>query len=275
MKNLIVRSLSGVVYVGLIVGALIGGMAWSTALFSIFCVLAMLEFQRITMGPVTETLDVITRAVDVVVALALCNVAYVLDFPELMMIIFICLAFGYGVLRFTFALYDKRDHALADVAWSTLSLTYIAVPLMMLSLLCTEQDGWKIVLTMFVMIWLNDTGAYCVGSMLGRNKLFPRLSPKKSWEGFIGGLIFCLAAGIGAFYVVGAPFTMLEWVGFGALVCVLSTWGDLFESLIKRTNHIKDSGNPIPGHGGILDRIDSMLFVAVGVFIVMFFVDMI
>lgn len=262
MKNLIVRSLSGVVYVGLIVGALIGGMAWSTALFSIFCVLAMLEFQRITMGPVTETLDVITRAVDVVVALALCNVAYVLDFPELMMIIFICLAFGYGVLRFTFALYDKRDHALADVAWSTLSLTYIAVPLMMLSLLCTEQDGWKIVLTMFVMIWLNDTGAYCTGSLLGRHKMFPRVSPKKSWEGFAGGLLFCVAAAVGAWCFGIQGWNLWQWLVAGAVACAASTYGDLFESLLKRNAGIKDSGNLIPGHGGILDRIDSLLMVA-------------
>lgn len=274
MKNLVLRSVSGIVYVALIVGALVGGLVWSTALFSIFCVLAMLEFQRITMGPVAKGADIVARAVDIIVALVLCNIVYLLDMPLPFALLSICIAFGYGALRFTISLYDKNERSLGDTAWSALSMLYIAAPLMMLGLLCSEPDGWKMILAMFVMIWLNDTGAYCVGSMLGRHRLFPRLSPKKSWEGFFGGLAFCLAAGVGAFYIIGEPFTVYEWLGFGAMVCVLSTWGDLFESLIKRTNHIKDSGNLIPGHGGILDRIDSMLFVAVGVFVVMFCVDM-
>ena len=275
MKNLVLRSLSGVIYVALIVGAIVGGLSWSTALFSIFCVVAMLEFQHITMGPAIKGIDVVTRTLDVVAGLILVNVVYILDFPEIIMTICIGMAFGYSVLRFILALYDKGEHPLADTTWSILSLSYIAVPLMMLSILCSEQEGWKIVLTMFIMIWLNDTGAYCVGSLLGKHQLFARLSPKKSWEGFVGGFAFCLAAGVGAYYLVGEPFTLVEWLCFGAMTCVLSTWGDLFESLIKRTNHIKDSGHIIPGHGGILDRIDSMLFASVGVFIVMFFVDMI
>ncbi len=235
----------------------------------------MLEFQRINMGPAVKGIEVATRALDIITALALCNITYVLDFPEIVMITCIAIIFGYALVRFTLTLYNKSVNALTDVALSTLSIMYIAVPLTLLNILCSEQDGWKIVLTMFVIIWLNDTGAYCVGSLCGRHPLFPRLSPKKSWEGFVGGLIFCLAAGAGAFYLVAEPFTLIEWLGVGALVCVLSTWGDLFESLIKRTNHIKDSGNIIPGHGGILDRIDSMLFTSVGIFIVMFFVDMI
>lgn len=275
MKNVLVRSLSGIVYVALIVLALVAGQNWSTALFSIFCVVAMLELQRITMGQVTNGNKVAARALDILVALSMCNVAYILDFPEIAGITCIGIIFGYGLLRFIVALYDKSKSALADVAWSMLSIGYIALPIALVNVLCSEQDGWKIVLTMFVMIWLNDTGAYCVGSICGRTPLFPRLSPKKSWEGFFGGLAFCVAAGVGASVVVGQPFSMLEWIAFGVMVCLLSTWGDLFESLIKRTNGIKDSGNIIPGHGGILDRIDSFLFASIGVFVVMFFVDMI
>lgn len=274
MKNLVLRSISGIVYVALIVGALIGGLIWSTTLFSIFCVLAMLEFQRITMGHVSRGADIAARALDIIVALVMCNIVYILDMPIPIAMLSICVAFGYAALRFTLALYDNGERSLRNTAWSALSMLYIAAPLMMLGLLCSEQNGWKIILAMFVMIWLNDTGAYCVGSLCGRHPLFPRLSPKKSWEGFFGGFAFCLAAGIGAFYIIGEPFTIYEWLGFGAMICVLSTWGDLFESLIKRTNHIKDSGNIIPGHGGILDRIDSMLFVSVGVFVVLFCVDM-
>ena len=122
------------------------------------------------------------------------------------------------------------------------------------------------------MIWLNDTGAFCVGSLIGRRRLFERISPKKSWEGFYGGLLFSIIAGI----VAGSPlladhctaslhnanFTAVSLGILGLLVSIMSTWGDLVESMIKRTLGIKDSGHLLPGHGGILDRIDSLLFVA-------------
>ncbi len=131
-----------------------------------------------------------------------------------------------------------------------------------------------IVLIMFIMIWLNDTGAYCVGSLLGKRRLFPRLSPKKSWEGFWGGMAFCIAAGATCYFAFNHDEVMLwgnrslsAWIGFGIVVCIFSTWGDLFESMIKRTVGAKDSGKLIPGHGGILDRIDSLLLTAPAAFI--------
>ena len=112
------------------------------------------------------------------------------------------------------------------------------------------------------MIWLNDTGAYCTGSLLGRHKMFPRVSPKKSWEGFAGGLLFCVAAAVGAWCFGIQGWDLWQWLVAGAVACAASTYGDLFESLLKRNAGIKDSGNLIPGHGGILDRIDSLLMVA-------------
>ncbi len=275
MKNIISRSISGIIYVALIIGALVGGQVWSTALFSVFGLIAMLEFQRIMMGPASGGAGMAARALDIIVALAMCNIVYILDIPFPATLSGLCIIFCYGILRFTIALYDKSGNTLADTSKSILSILYIAVPLMMLGLLCSEQGGWKIILAMFAMIWLNDTGAYCIGSMFGRHPLFPRLSPKKSWEGFFGGLAFCLAAGVGAFYLVGKPFPLAGWLGFSVMVCILSTWGDLFESLIKRTNGIKDSGHIIPGHGGILDRIDSLLFASVGVFAVTFFISLV
>ncbi len=118
-------------------------------------------------------------------------------------------------------------------------------------------------LLIFIMIWLNDTGAFLVGSAIGRHRLFERLSPKKSWEGFFGGLLFCLIAGYLAPILSADDFAgyPMRYVGLGVLVCVFSTWGDLFESMIKRAAGVKDSGNILPGHGGMLDRIDSILFV--------------
>jgi len=128
-------------------------------------------------------------------------------------------------------------------------------------------------LSVFVFLWVNDTGAYCVGSLLGRHKLFPRVSPGKSWEGSIGGAVFVLAVA----YLVGwldnteiadadhaspvfmGMLSIPEWMGLGLVVVVFGTWGDLVESLFKRTLGIKDSGSILPGHGGMLDRFDSSL----------------
>ena len=104
----------------------------------------------------------------------------------------------------------------------------------------------------------NDTGAYCIGSMLGKHRLFERISPKKSWEGSVGGALFALASSFAFAHYF--PFMgMGQWVGLALTIVVFGTWGDLTESLLKRQLGIKDSGNILPGHGGMLDRFDSTL----------------
>ena len=163
-------------------------------------------------------------------------------------------------------LYLKQPNPVNDWAYTMLSQLYIALPLSMvhvLAFMSTPPDGevrfvGLVPLSVFVFLWVNDTGAYCAGSLLGRHKLFPRVSPGKSWEGSVGGGVFALiaAAIFGHFYpVMGTP----QWMGLGLVVTVFGTWGDLVESLLKRTWGIKDSGKLLPGHGGMLDRFDSSL----------------
>ena len=120
----------------------------------------------------------------------------------------------------------------------------------------------SILLTAVVAIWANDTGAYIVGSRIGKIRLFPSLSPKKSWEGFFGGMLFSvISTTLLAYFLDVTMFDVTEGIILGIVISVFATWGDLFESMLKRNAGVKDSGSLIPGHGGILDRIDSMLFV--------------
>ena len=120
-------------------------------------------------------------------------------------------------------------------------------------------------LSVFVFLWMNDTGAYLCGSLLGKHKLFPRISPGKSWEGSIGGAVLVIIVAVGIWYLTeqygvnDLQLSMMEWIGMGLTVVVFGTWGDLIESLFKRTLGIKDSGTILPGHGGMLDRFDSSL----------------
>ncbi|MDE7110081.1 MAG: phosphatidate cytidylyltransferase, partial [Muribaculaceae bacterium] len=177
----------------------------------------------------------------------------------------------------TLDLYIKSPTPLANMAKSMMSQLYIALPLGIMSTM-GQWWGTHLILAIFCMIWLNDTGAFIVGSLLGKHRLFERISPKKSWEGFFGGLCFNLIAGA-LFSNLWADFFGLyglwQWLVMGVVVTLFATWGDLVESLIKRTLHIKDSGNLIPGHGGILDRIDSLLFVMPAVFIYVCFLKVI
>ena len=114
------------------------------------------------------------------------------------------------------------------------------------------------IMAIFIFVWLDDTGAYLVGSLIGKHKLFERISPKKSWEGFFGGLILSLASSQ-AFAWFAPEINRMNWLGLAATVVLFGTWGDLIESLLKRTLGVKDSGNVLPGHGGMLDRFDSVM----------------
>ncbi|MDY4900381.1 MAG: phosphatidate cytidylyltransferase, partial [Sodaliphilus sp.] len=141
-------------------------------------------------------------------------------------------------------------------------ICYVAIPLGLMSTISFSENS-MLLLSIFIFLWLNDSGAYLVGSTIGKHRLFERISPKKSWEGFWGGLILSVLAG----YVMGAYFndifhgpSALLFAGWGMVVSIFATLGDLTESLMKRTAGVKDSSHLIPGHGGILDRIDSLLF---------------
>ena len=114
-------------------------------------------------------------------------------------------------------------------------------------------------LAIFVFLWASDTGAYCVGALIGKHPLFKRISPNKSWEGSVGGAVLAIGISMIFAHYDTSLYSTLQWAGMALVVVVFGTWGDLVESLMKRQLGIKDSGNILPGHGGMLDRFDSSL----------------
>lgn len=164
-------------------------------------------------------------------------------------------------------LYIKNPNPIVNLGATMLSQMYIVLPLSLINVLAFKDfacfDGeapyYAIPLAIYVFIWANDTGAYLVGSLIGRHRLFPRISPKKSWEGSVGGALLTVGCGV-AVAQFCSFMNVWQWIGMALVVVVFGTFGDLTESMIKRHLGIKDSGNMLPGHGGILDRLDSMLF---------------
>lgn len=263
MKNLVLRSLSGLIYVGLIVGSLIADNEYFFfALCTLFIILGTIEFSKLTnqeTKPLFIVLDILLALslIPTIISVTLVSSELLTLAPAILMI-----------LRFVVQLYMAKDkNPLNTLAYSVLGLLYVAGPIWVMAYMYYESSP-AVILAMFIMIWLNDTGAYIVGSLLGRKlipyKMFPRISPKKSWAGFVGGLLFTVTSSFVFINIFGEYYqgiNIMEMIGFAIVVVIFATWGDLIESLIKRTLGVKDSGNLIPGHGGILDRIDSLLFV--------------
>lgn len=255
--------MSGAVYVALIVCSILFGGEWAfPALMGLFVFVGIFEFQKMTSDDFYASPRMLL--VDLLIGILLPTIVGLgcsgVEFPMYFFTVLVLILF---MLRFVMQLYSRRPNPVRHIAVSVLSIIYIAVPLAMAT--CVNFAYPELLLLMFVMIWLNDTGAFLVGSAIGSHRLFERLSPKKSWEGFVGGLAFCVGAGYLAKALFPEYFPMISGnmlAAMGVVVGVMSTWGDLFESMIKRAAGVKDSGNIIPGHGGILDRIDSLLFVA-------------
>ena len=280
MNNFIIRTITGILFVAIMVtGICLRGDAM-ILLFAIITGLSLWEFCGLVNEHVADTTvnRFIATAAGIYLFLAMAGYctgivppsAFV---PYLLTIIYL----------FISELYLKQKNPIQDWAYTMLSQMYVALPFSMINVLSFQADPqtgqiayhWILPMSVFVFLWVNDTGAYCTGSLLGRHKLFPRVSPGKSWEGSIGGGIFVLiaAAIISQFATTGTPLgsasqelstlnaqlSTLKWLGLGLVVVFFGTWGDLVESLFKRTLGIKDSGNILPGHGGMLDRFDSSL----------------
>ena len=267
MKNLIIRALSGAVYIALVIAAIyFGGWLFAT-FFGILLVLGIHEAQKLARkGKARKTVAYLDIAIGVALFVGtFASMEYGITYK-----ITAVLPIALLLARYVSGLYLKEKSPTLSWAASMFTIGYVALPLTTLALL-HHLYSMPVVLFMFVCIWLNDTGAYLVGCTIGKHRLFERISPKKSWEGFFGGMAFCIAAGSFAHLLIGG--SQAVWIPFAIVVSVFSTWGDLVESLIKRTAGVKDSGNIMPGHGGVLDRIDSLLFVAPAIlaFMIMLF----
>jgi phosphatidate cytidylyltransferase len=164
-------------------------------------------------------------------------------------------------ILFITELYSKSDKPFENLGWKTVSIFWILVPVVLTVKIYFDKGGFFI-LAMFFIIWVYDSFCYIFGSLLGKHKLFERVSPKKTWEGAVCGAIVTLVV----FYFANKipqlqMFSSIEWVIMAFVVLVAATYGDLIESLLKRNLGIKDSGNIMPGHGGFLDRLDSFYLV--------------
>lgn len=273
MKNFIIRAITGIIFVAAIVASFLRPEAM-ILLFSLITGLTIWEFCGLANqreGVAVNRFIATVAGVYFFLAMTFfCSDIYggmaksVVFIPYLVTIVYMMVA----------ELYLKQPDPINDWAYTMLSQMYIALPFSLLNVLAFTATPSGIVvfnmvlpLSVFVFLWMNDTGAYCVGSLLGRHKLFPRVSPGKSWEGSIGGGIVVLGVAWAiATYVDNGTWlghermlSLWSWLGLGLIVVIFGTWGDLVESLLKRTMGIKDSGNILPGHGGMLDRFDSSL----------------
>ncbi len=164
---------------------------------------------------------------------------------------------------FIFELFSKSETPFHNVALILLGITYLSVPFSMLNLIAINGESFNpnIVLGMLLLTWSNDTGGYIVGSQLGKNKLMPRISPKKTWEGFAGGVVLAFFVSWLLSKYLQTDLQLKDWLVIAGLTSTFGTVGDLVESMLKRSFDTKDSGTLLPGHGGFLDRFDAFIFL--------------
>lgn len=267
LPNIVVRVLAGVVFVSLLIGGILINEYTFISIFSIVTGLALYEFyglmNKTGRGPVSKWANSIGGII--------LFLASYLFFSHNVLVGFVVYAL-YVSIVFISELYLKKSDPIRSLSYAILGQVYIAFPFSLVNYMVFPYEAaigeysYVYILAIFVFIWVNDSFAYLSGMMLGKHRLFERISPKKSWEGFIGGVVFAIISSV--IYAHFFSFlTLAQWIGFAVVVVVFGTWGDLIESLMKRTLGVKDSGNMIPGHGGILDRFDSTILAIPAVFI--------
>jgi len=279
MKNFLTRTLTGLIFVVLLVGSIVLQSYIFCSVFALIVALSLWEFYHLVVSlkeksHVEKWAGILCGTYFFVASYFFVNgISSVRIFlPYIFYLIFIVIS----------EIYKNAKNPIANIAYTLMGQIYIVLPFSLFNLFYApaESEGMGFTgnngnlsaaflsyeyvqrailpLSIFVFIWINDTFAYLFGVSFGKHRLFERISPKKSWEGFFGGATMAIVvACISSFYL--PQLTIIQWIGFSLTVVIAGTYGDLFESLLKRTVGVKDSGNLLPGHGGILDRFDSAL----------------
>ncbi len=258
-NNLTQRLIAGILGSFVLIMAVSYGSWWYFAIFLGLCVLAQLEFYKLLGLDGNAPLQYYgTFCGSVFYTIAYLNATgqvgteyYFLFFPLLSCI-------------FLIKLYKKQDKKpFTNIAFTFLGIIYVAFPISLIHYIAYSGGNysWQIVLGMLLILWSSDTGAYFAGTYLGKRKLFERVSPKKSWEGMYGGAALALTMAMSLSYYFH-DLEVYEWAILAVIMVIGGTYGDLVESLFKRSISIKDSGSIIPGHGGFLDRFDGLLLAA-------------
>jgi phosphatidate cytidylyltransferase len=261
-NDLITRTGAGIIYILVILLGVLGGRFTFLAVFGAILGIGLFEFYRMVEK---DTSHAISKIYNVVMGIIL-FLSVSLYIEDISLYALPAAILVYLLILIASAVFIRRNDIFHGIIYSVFGQIYITMPLSLLMLisysnqynLTGESYDWVPILALFVFLWVNDTAAYFIGSLIGKHKLMEHISPKKSVEGFIAGILFTLLASF-IFARLYPEFSTAFWVGYGVVVALFGTLGDLFESLIKRTCSVKDAGNLIPGHGGILDRIDSLL----------------
>ncbi|MCK9159335.1 MAG: phosphatidate cytidylyltransferase [Bacteroidaceae bacterium] len=263
MKNILLkRTITGALFVAIIVSCTLYSPLSFGTLFLIISAMTVYEFTNLINNAEGVNINKIITMLGAgylflaVMEYSINSASLIVFVPYVLLLLYLLIS----------ELYLKRTSPLLNWAYAMLSQLYIALPFSMLNILTFHYNKMDnsvefnsiLPLSIFLFIWANDTGAYCIGSLFGKHKLFERISPHKTWEGFAGGAIFTIITALILSYT--SPFmTIFEWIGMAITIVIFGTWGDLTESLLKRQIGVKDSGTFLPGHGGLLDRFDSAL----------------
>ncbi|HRE76649.1 MAG TPA: phosphatidate cytidylyltransferase [Flavobacterium sp.] len=259
MNETLIRALSGAVYILLLLSCILYSNITFYILFGLFLALAVLEFCKLVK---------LNYVIPLIIAIVSYVIFYNTPFNQLydgtITIISIIVS-----IQLAFFLFSKNDKAFKKHEKWLYLIGYIILPFIILTKIPIGVDGYnpRILIGIFILIWTNDTFAYVVGKSIGKHKLFERISPKKTIEGFFGGLTFSILGSIViAKFFIGTSNIGI-WIGIAILVSIFATLGDLIQSKFKRLAGVKDSGKIMPGHGGILDRLDSIIYVAPFIFL--------
>lgn len=261
-SNLVVRTLSGIVFLAVVLGCIFFSPYSLLMLLVVICIGSMLELYKLSALTGAKPLDVLPALTGCLIIL----LAFFVKLHKISPLFFVALL-PLLFLIFVAELYRKQENPFVNIAWSVLGIVYIALPMALLAYMPVQpaMHGYVIyrpliVLNVLLIVWSNDVGAYLLGMLLGRHKMIERLSPKKTWEGFAGGLLCAVGVGILLAHLQHTPLWL--WAGAALVTALASVAGDLVESMLKRSAGVKDSGRMMPGHGGFLDRFDA-LFMAV------------